>query len=171
MLNELYVLMLMIGPGRTLMLWSHRAVAATGGVWHSKGTGLRGGTGGGRSISNSTPRQSRSSDPSRRRPRLDFSRHSWTALATSCTILDSEHREAWSLINQGRCINPFGPVSLAGSEIMKIAYAIDVKEKDDPYILTAEHAIESISATTNAGSYLVDTLTFCKYTVFRVYCY
>ena len=45
---------------------------------------------------------------------------------------------------------------------MKIAYAIDVKEKDDPYILTAEHAIESISATTNAGSYLVDTLTFCK---------
>ncbi len=46
---------------------------------------------------------------------------------------------------------------------MKIAYAIDVKEKDDPYVLTAEHAIASISATTNAGSYLVDTLNFCKY--------
>ncbi|KAJ3552033.1 hypothetical protein NM688_g4375 [Phlebia brevispora] len=52
---------------------------------------------------------------------------------------------------------------MAGSEIMKIAYAIDVKGKDDPYILTAEHAVESISATTNAGSYLVDILPFLKY--------
>lgn len=46
---------------------------------------------------------------------------------------------------------------------MKIAYAIDIKEKDDPYILTAEHALGSISATTNVGSYLVDTLTFREY--------
>ena len=49
---------------------------------------------------------------------------------------------------------------MAGAEIMKIAYAIDVTEKNDPYILTAEHAVESISATANAGSYLVDTIHF-----------
>lgn len=45
---------------------------------------------------------------------------------------------------------------------MKIAYSIDVKDTHDPYIVTAEHAVGSISATTNAGSYLVDTVTFCK---------
>lgn len=41
---------------------------------------------------------------------------------------------------------------------MDIAYGIDVKPRGDPYIATAEHAVESISATTNAGSYLVDVL-------------
>lgn len=46
---------------------------------------------------------------------------------------------------------------------MEIAYGIDVRPKDDPYILVAEHAVESISATTNAGSYLVDVLPICKY--------
>lgn len=51
---------------------------------------------------------------------------------------------------------------MAGAEIMKIAYSIDVKDTHDPYIVTAEHAVGSISATTNAGSYLVDTITFCK---------
>lgn len=45
---------------------------------------------------------------------------------------------------------------------MEIGYGIDVKTHDDPYILTAEHAVESISATTNAGSYLVDVIPWCK---------
>ncbi|THH00014.1 hypothetical protein EW026_g2458 [Hermanssonia centrifuga] len=52
---------------------------------------------------------------------------------------------------------------MAGSEIMRIAYGINVESKDDPYIVTAEHAVGSITATTNAGSYLVDTLPFLKH--------
>lgn len=55
---------------------------------------------------------------------------------------------------------------MAGAEIMEIAYGIDVLPRDDPYILTAEHAVASISATTNAGSYLVDVLPFCEYIEF-----
>lgn len=53
--------------------------------------------------------------------------------------------------------------SMAGAEIMEISYGIDVEPHDDPYILTAEHAVESISATTNAGSYLVDALPIREY--------
>ncbi|KAI0713249.1 cytochrome P450 [Earliella scabrosa] len=52
---------------------------------------------------------------------------------------------------------------LAGSTIMSVAYDIDVKAFDDPYILTAEAAAESISETTNAGSYFVDVLPFLRY--------
>lgn len=52
---------------------------------------------------------------------------------------------------------------MAGAEIMEISYGIEVQPRNDPYILTAEHAIESISATTNAGSYLVDVLPIRKY--------
>jgi hypothetical protein len=48
--------------------------------------------------------------------------------------------------------------SLAGAEIIDIAYGIDVKPRDDPYIKTAEHALESVSAATNPGSYLVDVI-------------
>lgn len=47
---------------------------------------------------------------------------------------------------------------MAGAEIMEIAYGIDVLPNGDPYVLTAEHAVESISETTNAGSYLVDVI-------------
>ena len=53
--------------------------------------------------------------------------------------------------------------SLAGSTIMSVAYDIDVKAFDDPYILTAEAAAESISETTNAGSYFVDVLPFREF--------
>lgn len=45
---------------------------------------------------------------------------------------------------------------------MKTAYAIDVLPQDDPYIETAELAINAISATTNAGAYLVDILPICE---------
>ena len=51
---------------------------------------------------------------------------------------------------------------MAGKEILKIAYGIDVKGQHDKYITTAEHAVEAISATTNAASYLVDVLPFCE---------
>lgn len=52
---------------------------------------------------------------------------------------------------------------MAGAEIMEIAYGIDVLPNDDPYVLTAEHAVESISETTNAGSYLVDVIPLLRY--------
>ena len=46
---------------------------------------------------------------------------------------------------------------------MSIAYDIDVKTLHDPYIIIAEAAAESISETTNAGSYLVDVIPICEY--------
>lgn len=45
---------------------------------------------------------------------------------------------------------------------MKIAYDLDAQEENDPYVTIAEHVTHAASATTNAGSYLVDTLPFCK---------
>ena len=42
--------------------------------------------------------------------------------------------------------------------IMSIAYDINIRSLDDHYIHIAEAAAESIAATTNAGSYLVDVL-------------
>lgn len=51
---------------------------------------------------------------------------------------------------------------MAGSEIIKVTYGIDVQAEDDPFIYTAERAKEAVSATTNAGSYLVDILPFCR---------
>jgi hypothetical protein len=47
---------------------------------------------------------------------------------------------------------------MAGAEIIEVAYGINVKPQDDPYIWIAEHALESVSATANPGSYLVDVL-------------
>ncbi|KAI0348399.1 cytochrome P450 [Trametopsis cervina] len=52
---------------------------------------------------------------------------------------------------------------MAGSKILKIAYGIEAQEEDDPFIYMAEKAMESVSATVNAGSYLVDILPFLKY--------
>ncbi|KAI0348408.1 cytochrome P450 [Trametopsis cervina] len=52
---------------------------------------------------------------------------------------------------------------MAGSKILKIAYGIEIQEQDDPFIHMAEQAMQSISAATNAGSYLVDFLPFLKY--------
>lgn len=53
-------------------------------------------------------------------------------------------------------------VSMAGAAILKIAYGIKIQAENDPFLYTAERATEAISATTNAGSYLVDALPFCK---------
>ena len=51
---------------------------------------------------------------------------------------------------------------MAGAAILKIAYGIQIQAENDPFLYTAERATEAISATTNAGSYLVDALPFCK---------
>ncbi len=47
---------------------------------------------------------------------------------------------------------------MAGATILSIGYDIDVKSMHDHWIVTAEAAAESISETTNAGSYLVDVI-------------
>ncbi|OCH96215.1 cytochrome P450 [Obba rivulosa] len=52
---------------------------------------------------------------------------------------------------------------LAGGMIMKIAYGIGVKPLGDPFVKIAEEAVQSVAATTNAGSYLVDILPILQY--------
>ncbi|OBZ79585.1 O-methylsterigmatocystin oxidoreductase [Grifola frondosa] len=52
---------------------------------------------------------------------------------------------------------------MAGLLIMSLSYDIEVLPDGDPYVEMAEAAIQSITATTNAGSYLVDSLPILKY--------
>lgn len=51
---------------------------------------------------------------------------------------------------------------------MRTAYGIDIQRNNDPHITTAEHATQAIAASSNAGSYLVDTLPICKHTIFFI---
>ena len=53
--------------------------------------------------------------------------------------------------------------SLAGCEIMGIAYGIEVAGREDPYIDTAEHAVGAVVATCSPGSYLVNIMPFRTY--------
>lgn len=46
--------------------------------------------------------------------------------------------------------------------IMSIAYGIDIKPLDGPYILVVEEAAECVSEVANAGSYLVDIIPICR---------
>lgn len=48
--------------------------------------------------------------------------------------------------------------SMAGSLIMRITYGIDVQATDDPYITTAESALQSIAKAGNPGAYLGTSL-------------
>lgn len=43
---------------------------------------------------------------------------------------------------------------MTGSLIMRLTYGIDVAAKNDPYIHTAETALQSLAAAGNAGSFL-----------------
>ncbi|EMD42005.1 hypothetical protein CERSUDRAFT_110546 [Gelatoporia subvermispora B] len=52
---------------------------------------------------------------------------------------------------------------LAGGMIMMIAYGIEVTPSNDPFVKIAEEAVQSIAATTNAGSYLVDIVPVLRY--------
>ena len=45
---------------------------------------------------------------------------------------------------------------------MQITYDIDIKEKDDPYVSVAENVLQAVSATMQAGTYLVDSFPICK---------
>lgn len=43
---------------------------------------------------------------------------------------------------------------MTGSTILGITYGIDVKPKDDPFILLAERALHSMAAVGNVGAYM-----------------
>ena len=45
---------------------------------------------------------------------------------------------------------------------MKIAYGIDVKESNDPYILIAEEALNGAAQAGNFGTFLVDIFPLLK---------
>ncbi|KAF8513276.1 cytochrome P450, partial [Gautieria morchelliformis] len=50
----------------------------------------------------------------------------------------------------------------AGAIIMELLYAINVRDKDDPYIETAEKAMSYFNAAANPGAFLVDVLPILK---------
>lgn len=52
---------------------------------------------------------------------------------------------------------------VAGAIIMEITYGIHVKEKDDPYILTAEQALIAAGEAAVPGRFIVDILPWMKY--------
>nr|BAL05104.1 cytochrome P450 [Phanerodontia chrysosporium] len=52
---------------------------------------------------------------------------------------------------------------MAGASILRICYGIDVQPDNDHYLSVADEAIESIAATGNAGSYLVDSFPILRY--------
>ncbi|KAI0071338.1 cytochrome P450 [Panus rudis PR-1116 ss-1] len=52
---------------------------------------------------------------------------------------------------------------LAGRIIMRTAYGTDIKDDGDRFIKIGEESLHAISATTNAGSYLVDSLPILRY--------
>ncbi|KAK7694990.1 hypothetical protein QCA50_002178 [Cerrena zonata] len=52
---------------------------------------------------------------------------------------------------------------MAAEIIMRLAYGIDVQPKNDPYVDIADSGIRAIEASTNAGSYLVDSFPALKH--------
>lgn len=52
--------------------------------------------------------------------------------------------------------------SLSGRVIMEVAYGIEVQEKNDPWIATAEHALEGATVTGIPGSFMVDIIPICR---------
>ncbi|KAF5349137.1 hypothetical protein D9756_009446 [Leucocoprinus leucothites] len=52
---------------------------------------------------------------------------------------------------------------MAGETIMSVAYGLDIKPKNDPYIQTAEKGVHALVAAAVPGAFLVDMLPFLKY--------
>ncbi|KAH7886958.1 cytochrome P450, partial [Phlebopus sp. FC_14] len=52
---------------------------------------------------------------------------------------------------------------MAGAIILVISHGYDVRDKDDPYLQTAEDALRYFSLTTSAEPFLVDILPFLRY--------
>jgi hypothetical protein len=52
---------------------------------------------------------------------------------------------------------------MAGETIISITYGIDVLPKNDPYIATAENAVQPLFIAAVPGTFLVDTFPWLKY--------
>jgi hypothetical protein len=52
---------------------------------------------------------------------------------------------------------------MAGETILSVTYGIDVLPKNDPYIATAENAIQPLFIAAIPGTFLVDTFPWLKY--------
>jgi hypothetical protein len=50
---------------------------------------------------------------------------------------------------------------MAGSTILDIAYGLDIRASDDPYLKRAEECLQIIVQAGNPGAYLVDVLPAC----------
>lgn len=57
---------------------------------------------------------------------------------------------------------PYVVSSMAGRIILRAAYGIDIESENDRYLEIAEQSLQALSATVNAGSYLVDSLPICE---------
>ena len=47
--------------------------------------------------------------------------------------------------------------------ILSVAYGIEVNDRDDRFVVTAERTMEAVDATLVPGSYLVDLIPSCEY--------
>jgi hypothetical protein len=50
---------------------------------------------------------------------------------------------------------------MAGSTILDIAYGLDIRTSDDPYLKRAEECLGIIDKAGNPGSFLVDIVPAC----------
>jgi len=50
---------------------------------------------------------------------------------------------------------------MAGSTILDIAYGLDIRTSDDPYLKRAEECLKIIDKAGNPGSFLVDIVPAC----------
>jgi hypothetical protein len=57
---------------------------------------------------------------------------------------------------------------MAGSTILDIAYGLDIRTADDPYLKRAEECLKIIDKAGNPGAFLVDILPACTHCLFSL---
>ena len=62
-----------------------------------------------------------------------------------------------------KCALHFLRTSLVGSTIISTTYSINVRHYNDPYIKTAEEAMEAVAELLIPGAFLVDIIPILKY--------
>ena len=55
---------------------------------------------------------------------------------------------------------------MAGSTILDIAYGLDIRTSDDPYLKRAEECLQIIDKAGNPGSFFVDIVPACAHRSF-----
>lgn len=58
---------------------------------------------------------------------------------------------------------------MTASFITYVAYGIEIKDMNDPFVVVAERAVAQSIGSATAGGYLVDFLPFRKYLMDHVY--